>query len=158
LSNGFYFHSITTGFSYNGEIHDLQDSCQVLTAYLSLKADSAVPSPSSIARFVDLINMLSSVDQADDSKQTEIVVDPFGESSLLHFSDHGSQSIANPDEPEFAQQEALSFPHASAANNTPLSNSADGTALSSSDSTQTSPSTQHSTSTSTSSKQPQKPR
>jgi hypothetical protein len=156
LSNGFYFLSITTGFSYNAEIHNLQGRCQVLTAYLNLKADFAVPSPSSIARVVDLINMPSRVNQADDSKQIEIVVDPRGESSLLYFSDHGSQSIASPDEPEFAQQEALSFPHASAAYNTPLSNSADVTALSSSDSTQTSPSTQHLTPTST--KPPQKPR
>jgi hypothetical protein len=156
LSNGFYFLSIATGFSYNAEIHDLKDRCQVLTAYLSLNADFAVPSPSSIARVVDLVNMLGSVDQADDSNQTEIVVDPFGDSSLPHFSNHGSQSMASPDEPEFSQQDALSFPHASAAFNTPLSNSADGTALSSSERTQTSPSTQHSTPTSI--KPPQKPR
>jgi len=156
LTNGFYFLSITTGFPYNAEIHDLQDRCQVLTAYLNLKADSAWPSPSSIARVVDLINIPSSVDQADDFKQTEIVIDPFGESSLPPFSNHGSQSMASPDEPEFAQQDALSFPHAIAACNTPLSNSADGAVLSSSDSTQSSPSTLHSTSIST--KPPQKPR
>ncbi|KAF8866047.1 hypothetical protein BDZ45DRAFT_683994 [Acephala macrosclerotiorum] len=155
LSNGVCFLSMTAGFSYNAEIHDLQDRCQVLTAYLSLKADSAVPSPSSIAtRFVDLINMPSSVDQLDDSKKTEIVVDPFGESSLLHFSGHGSQSMASPDEPQFAQQGVFSSPHASAVCNTPLSTSAHGTAMSSSDGTQTSPNTQHSTPIST--KPPQK--
>jgi hypothetical protein len=157
LSNGFYFLSMTTGFSYNADIHDLLHRCQVLTAYMSLKADSAVPSPSTIAaRSPDLVNMLGSVDQADDSKQTESVVDPFGESPLLHFSGHSSQSMASPKEPEFAQQEALSSSHAKALYNTPLPNSAHGTAISSSDSTQTSPSTQHSNPASA--KPPQKPR
>jgi hypothetical protein len=44
------------------------------------------------------------VDQPDDLKQTEIVVDPFGESSPLHLSVYGSQFMASLDEPEFAQQ------------------------------------------------------
>jgi hypothetical protein len=157
LSNGFYFLSMTTGFSYNAEIHKLQDRCQVLTTYLSLKANSAVPSPSSIAtRSAYLINILSNLDQAGDSKKTEIIVDQFGESSPLHFSDYGSQSMASPDEPDFTQQGALSSSHASAVYNIPLSKSTHGTALSCSDSTQISPRTQHSTPTST--RLAQKPR
>jgi hypothetical protein len=148
---------MTIGFSYNADIYDLQHRCQVLTAYLSLKAEFAVPSPTSIATHSpDSINIPSNVDQADHTKQTEIVVGPFGESSLLHFYGRGSQSMASPNEPEFAQQGAFYSPQENSFYNTPLANSAHGTAISSSDSTQTSPSTQHSNPTST--KPPQKPK
>lgn len=134
------------GCSYNTKLHDLKDRCQVLTAYLGLKVGSAAPSVSSIAtRSMDLINMLSSLDQLDKSKETETAVNPLGDSSLLQFSGHSSQFMVSPEEPEVSQQVALPSLQASAVCKIPPSNSTHSTATPSSDSsTQLSTSTQQS--------------